>query len=136
MPTDQPDKNNPQKPRQSDRPLEQPTESIALDTAVRIPNKIGHYHAKRVLASGGMGTVYEATQEKPPVNLLEVETADQTFWAPMVDAGSGDHGRAQRDLCMAYGHPERHDSATRADRHGQARTDRTIQLRRIGCVFM
>ncbi len=27
--------------------------------------RIGHYHLKRVIASGGMGTVYEATQEKP-----------------------------------------------------------------------
>jgi len=30
-----------------------------------IPKRIGHYHIKRVLAAGGMGTVYEATQEKP-----------------------------------------------------------------------
>ncbi len=29
------------------------------------PKRIGHYHIKRVIAMGGMGTVYEATQEKP-----------------------------------------------------------------------
>ncbi len=29
------------------------------------PQKIGRYHVKRVIASGGMGTVYEAVQEQP-----------------------------------------------------------------------
>ncbi|MCP4704300.1 MAG: protein kinase [candidate division Zixibacteria bacterium] len=29
------------------------------------PNKIGQYHIKRVIASGGMGTVFEALQENP-----------------------------------------------------------------------
>ena len=31
----------------------------------RIPERIGRYHVKRVIASGGMGTVYEATQDNP-----------------------------------------------------------------------
>jgi len=30
-----------------------------------IPNRIGQYHIKRPIATGGMGTVYEAVQEKP-----------------------------------------------------------------------
>jgi serine/threonine protein kinase len=33
--------------------------------ALRLPERIGRYHVKRVIASGGMGTVYEATQESP-----------------------------------------------------------------------
>ncbi len=43
----------------------QPTETIPPEARARIRKRIGHYHVKRVLASGGMGTVYEATQEKP-----------------------------------------------------------------------
>jgi serine/threonine protein kinase len=31
----------------------------------RVPEKIGHYHVKRVIATGGMGVVYEAVQEHP-----------------------------------------------------------------------
>jgi tetratricopeptide (TPR) repeat protein len=30
-----------------------------------MPKRIGQYHIKRVIASGGMGTVYEAVQEQP-----------------------------------------------------------------------
>ena len=30
-----------------------------------VPKQIGQYHVKRVIASGGMGTVYEAVQEHP-----------------------------------------------------------------------
>ena len=30
-----------------------------------VPERIGKYHIKRVIASGGMGTVYEAVQEQP-----------------------------------------------------------------------
>ncbi len=30
-----------------------------------LPQRIGAYHIKRRIASGGMGTVYEATQEHP-----------------------------------------------------------------------
>jgi serine/threonine protein kinase len=32
---------------------------------VKIPEKIGHYRIKRVIAAGGMGVVYEAVQEQP-----------------------------------------------------------------------
>ena len=31
----------------------------------RVPDRIGHYKLRRRIASGGMGTVYEAIQEKP-----------------------------------------------------------------------
>ena len=31
----------------------------------RMPKEIGRYHVRRVIASGGMGTVYEAVQEHP-----------------------------------------------------------------------
>lgn len=42
-----------------------PTETLH-DAPSRLPKRIGHYDIKRVIASGGMGTVNEATQEKPP----------------------------------------------------------------------
>ena len=38
---------------------------IAAKIATKIPEKIGHYHLKRVIAAGGMGVVYEAVQEHP-----------------------------------------------------------------------
>ena len=41
------------------------TETVRPEEAVRIPKRIGQYHIKRAIASGGMGTVYEATQERP-----------------------------------------------------------------------
>jgi len=43
-------------------------ETVTSETApVRsgVPERIGRYHIKRVIASGGMGTVYEATQDNP-----------------------------------------------------------------------
>ena len=36
-----------------------------LDSPTRIPRRIGQYGIKRVIASGGMGTVYEGVQEHP-----------------------------------------------------------------------
>ncbi len=45
-------------------PPGQTTETLR-DAPIRLPKRVGHYHIKRVLASGGMGTVYEAVQEKP-----------------------------------------------------------------------
>ena len=34
-------------------------------TNVNVPKRIGPYYIKRVLATGGMGTVYEGNQENP-----------------------------------------------------------------------
>ncbi|UCC32652.1 MAG: protein kinase [Phycisphaerales bacterium] len=34
-------------------------------SAGRSPKRIAHYHVTRIIASGGMGTVYEATQDHP-----------------------------------------------------------------------
>ncbi len=39
--------------------------TVAKDAADSIPDRIGKYHIKRVIATGGMGTVYEAVQEQP-----------------------------------------------------------------------
>jgi len=45
---------------------EQRTETRASEAPREpIPKKIGHYTIRRVIASGGMGTVYEAAQEQP-----------------------------------------------------------------------
>jgi len=48
----------------SSAPLETETVEERV-TAPAIPKRIGQYHIKRAIASGGMGTVYEAVQEKP-----------------------------------------------------------------------
>ncbi|MEE9269749.1 MAG: protein kinase, partial [Candidatus Krumholzibacteria bacterium] len=45
-------------------PRGQTTETLT-DAQARLPKRIGQYHIKRVIASGGMGTVYEVVQEKP-----------------------------------------------------------------------
>ncbi|MHC4219648.1 MAG: protein kinase domain-containing protein, partial [Planctomycetota bacterium] len=41
------------------------TVDLPDEAPVKIPEKIGHYHIKRVIAAGGMGVVYEAIQEHP-----------------------------------------------------------------------
>ena len=47
-------------------PRNEPTEGPeAMRVPSRIPQRIGHYHINRIIATGGMGTVYEATQDSP-----------------------------------------------------------------------
>jgi len=54
-----------------ERPLDSEQEDPSTETAdatrtpPRLPDRIGRYHVKRAIASGGMGTVCEATQENP-----------------------------------------------------------------------
>jgi serine/threonine protein kinase/formylglycine-generating enzyme required for sulfatase activity len=49
----------------SSTPNGQATETVRPEVSARIPKRIGQYHIKRAIASGGMGTVYEAMQERP-----------------------------------------------------------------------
>ena len=51
--------------RSSRGAAERPTETMPPDSGVGIPKTIGPFHVKGVIASGGMGTVYEAVQEHP-----------------------------------------------------------------------
>lgn len=44
---------------------EGPSTQAVFPSADRFPKRIAHYHVKRIIASGGMGTVYEATQDHP-----------------------------------------------------------------------
>ena len=62
---DKSSEHNSQSQTPSDALEGRPTETSAPDTPGRVPNRIGHFHVKRAIASGGMGTVYEAVQEKP-----------------------------------------------------------------------
>lgn len=41
------------------------TQELPASKRAGLPQRIGQYHIKRAIASGGMGTVYEAIQEKP-----------------------------------------------------------------------
>jgi len=53
-----------------------------LPGAGGVPKRVGQYHIKRAIASGGMGTVYEAEQEKPrrtvAVKLMRAGIASRT----------------------------------------------------------
>jgi len=42
-----------------------PPEGAGAGSASRVPERIGQYEIKRVIASGGMGTVFEALQDNP-----------------------------------------------------------------------
>lgn len=46
-------------------PLPAAEATVVSATPAGVPERIGRYHIKRAVASGGMGTVYEAIQEQP-----------------------------------------------------------------------
>ncbi len=49
----------------SESPETETQEQSPSPGAAGVPKRIGQYRIKRAIASGGMGTVYEALQEKP-----------------------------------------------------------------------
>ena len=55
-------------PGETESAAPQPAETQTLQdktAGAGVPKRIGQYRIKRAIASGGMGTVYEALQEKP-----------------------------------------------------------------------
>ncbi|UCG32036.1 MAG: serine/threonine protein kinase [Phycisphaerales bacterium] len=65
MSTDQSHPRDPQNRKWADAMPEKLTETIQPEERVRMPQRIGRFHIKRIIASGGMGTIYEALQERP-----------------------------------------------------------------------
>ncbi|HDS01195.1 MAG TPA: serine/threonine protein kinase [candidate division Zixibacteria bacterium] len=66
--------------QKNDRPSDDKTETAGhtdFGNRAKLPAKIGQYVIKRVIASGGMGTVYEALQENPrrPVAVKVIKDA-------------------------------------------------------------
>ena len=53
------------KTQTSASPPTETREHTPAPSAAGVPKRIGQYSIKRAIASGGMGTVYEAVQEKP-----------------------------------------------------------------------
>ncbi len=52
--------------KEGSRPADAPQDTKTTQPEPKrhaLPKKIGRFHVKRVIASGGMGTVYEAVQE-------------------------------------------------------------------------
>ncbi|MHC4992342.1 MAG: protein kinase domain-containing protein [Planctomycetota bacterium] len=47
------------------RPATGATSSLSGSDPIGVGGQVGGYHLKRVIASGGMGVVYEAVQERP-----------------------------------------------------------------------
>jgi len=84
----------------SRRPAEAP------DPSERTPSRIGHYTIERKLASGGMGVVYQARDErlartvavKMMLSLEHDETARKRFWREARAAASVNHP----NVCQIY----------------------------------
>ena len=105
-----------------DSPNDDLTETAALAKAnssieAHHPKKIGQYVIRRVIASGGMGTVYEAMQENPrrPVAIKIVKGSD-------VSEGAVNRLKYEAQMLARLRHPgiaEIYEAGTYED-HGES----------------
>ncbi len=103
--------------------------SLAFEPGPSMPQKIGRYHVKRVIAAGGMGVVYEAVQEHPhrtvALKVMKAGIASRSALrrfeyesqilarlrhpniAQVYEAGTHDDGRSDPPLLRHGVHPQR-----------------------------